>query len=66
MTTCVDESFRSSSSSDRRNCIHCEHMLLPMLDLKPDSRERLRPAVVKDHPNKRMTIRPEISPLTTF
>lgn len=39
------------------NCILLEHMLLPMLDLKLDRREK---AVVKDHFNKGMTTHPKL------
>lgn len=31
-------------------------MLLPMLDLGLDGSERIRPAVIKDHLNKEMTM----------
>lgn len=40
----------------RPNCAHSEHMLLPFLDSRLDSSERIRPAVIKDHPNKEMAM----------
>lgn len=40
-------------------------MLLPMLDLGLDGSERIRPAVIKDHLNKGMTMTTsKITPLT--
>lgn len=54
MATC--KLFRSNHSPDRPNCIHWEHMLLPMSHLGLDGSEHIRPAVIEDHPNKGMTM----------